>query len=393
MIKSVSILGSTGSIGRQALEVCSQFNIRVSSLACASNIDLLFQQIQLFRPDFVAVYQEEAASALERRFNEQSATYRCPVLRGTAGINEVAADAAAEMVLAAMVGMQGIEAVITAIRSGHSIALANKEVLVAAGDLINSLLDIYKVKLHPVDSEHSAIWQCLQTGHRDELRRIFLTASGGPFRGWSREALVSVRPEHALKHPTWRMGQKISIDSATMMNKGLEIIEAAKLFHLNAEEIEVVVHPQSVIHSMVEWQDGSVIAQLSAPDMCLPIQLAFSWPERWMADQRHFNPFDPVHSKLTFEAVDAQAFPAIGLAFSALRTGGTLPLALNSSNEVAVEAFLEGRLSFLGISETVEEVMNLHVSKGFINQANLDDMIATDRDIRRLTKEIIGWND
>lgn len=393
MIKSVSILGSTGSIGRQALEVCSQFNIRVSSLACSSNIDLLFQQIQLFMPDFVAVYQDRAALELERRFDEDTTMYRCPVLSGAAGINAVAADVEAEMVLAAMVGMQGIEAVITAIRSGHSIALANKEVLVAAGDLINSLLTEHQVMLHPVDSEHSAIWQCLQTGDRDELHRIFLTASGGPFRGQSREQLEAVLPEHALKHPTWSMGQKISIDSATMMNKGLEIIEAAKLFHLTAEEIEVVVHPQSVIHSMVEWQDGSVIAQLSAADMCLPIQLAFSWPERWKADQRRFNPFELANRNLTFEAVDHRTFPAIDLAYSALKTGGTLPLTLNSSNEIAVEAFLGGRLSFLGISETVEKVMNLHVSKGFINQANLDDMIATDRDIRRLTKEIIGWND
>lgn len=394
MIHSVAILGSTGSIGTQALDVCLQYKIRVSSLACSSNIDLLYKQIQLFKPEFVAVYNEKQADQLRQNLSDRGPDiYSCPVLSADDGVLAVASDPHAEMVCASMVGMQGIAAVVAAIESGHDIALANKEVMVAAGDLINALLEKHQVKLYPVDSEHSAIWQCLRSGSIDELNRVFLTASGGPFRGCSYDDLKQVTPAMALRHPTWAMGRKISIDSATMMNKGLEIIEAAKLFAIKSDQIEVVVHPQSVIHSMVEWQDGSVIAQLSEPDMRLPIQLAFTWPHRADSPQRRFNPFDPTNATLTFEAVDRKLFKAIDLAYHALNYGGTLPLALNSSNEIAVDAFLKGHLSFIGISDTVEKVMERHVSKGFIPQPNLSDMMATDFYIRQETKEMIGWKE
>lgn len=391
MVQKVSILGSTGSIGTQALEVCSQFNIPVHALACSKNIDLLYRQIQLFKPEFVAVHDVIMAKNLQDRLAEASSDYRCPVYAGDEGILAAAEDPQADMVLAAMVGLEGIKYVVAAIKSGHDIAFANKEVLVAAGDLVNELIAEHQVRLLPVDSEHSAVWQCLQTGRAEELRRIILTASGGPFRGQSRESLASVTPEMALRHPTWSMGQKISIDSATMMNKGLEIIEAAKLFSLRSDQIDVLIHPQSIVHSMVEWQDGSLIAQMSEPDMRLPIQLAFSWPDRWNAPQRRLDLFEAANRTLTFESVDRTVFTAIDLAYAALETGGTMPLVLNSSNEIAVEAFLSGRLSFLGISETVERCMDLHVSKGFISKPKLDDMITTDFEIRRLTKEIIGW--
>ncbi len=392
MIQAVSILGSTGSIGTQALDVCREFGIHVRSLACGSNIELLYDQIQYFKPDFVAVANEEKAVELRARL-QNTAVYECPVLNGKDGILAVARTENSDMIVASMVGMAGIEPVLEAIRSGHDIALANKEVLVAAGDLVLSEVRKYNVRLNPVDSEHSAIWQCLECGNQGELRRIFLTASGGPFRGKSKEDLELVRIQDALRHPTWSMGAKISIDSATLMNKGLEVIEAAKLFHLNGDQIEVVVHPQSIIHSFVEWQDGSVIAQMGFPDMRLPIQLAFSWPERVPDPNRIFNPFHPSASTLTFEEADTRVFRALKLAYEALKIGGTLPLAMNAANEVAVEAFLSERIKFTAIADIVEQVMDQHIQRGFIHQADLGDIMETDRRIRRETKENIRWRD
>lgn len=389
MIQSVSILGSTGSIGTQALDVCRQYGITVRSMACRSNIDLLFQQIQSFHPDFVAVENESMAVILRTRMAESSAVYRCTVLSGSEGVLEVARTANADMVLAAMVGMVGIEAVLEAVRTGHDIALANKEVLVAAGDLVLREIKRRDVRLHPVDSEHSAIWQCLETGRRDELRRVLLTASGGPFRGRTKAQLEIVTVSEALKHPTWSMGAKISIDSATLMNKGLEIIEAAKLFDLDGSQIDVVVHPQSIVHSFVEWQDGSVIAQMGHPDMRLPIQLAFSWPRRLPCQERVFNPFSQDAAELSFEAPNNELFRALPLAYEALKIGGTMPLVLNAANEIAVEAFLTERIDFLNIAELCETMMNQHIQNGFILEPNLDDIMESDRLIRRQTKERI----
>lgn len=385
MIQSVAILGSTGSIGRQALDVCKEYGIRVCSLSCHSNVSLLFDQIQYFQPAFVTVADENKAKELALWMRRDPSAYTCEVLAGESALLDVATTHDADMVLAAMVGMAGIKPVLAAIRSGHDLALANKEVLVSAGELVMEEARKANVSLHPVDSEHSAIWQCLKSGKRNELRRVILTASGGPFRNVSKEKLARVNPKQALAHPTWEMGSKISIDSATLMNKGLEVIEAARLFNLKRGQIDVVIHPQSIIHSMVEWQDGSVIAQLGEADMKLPIQLAFSWPQRLANSGRSFNFLDPQNSRIEFEAVDTDMFRALPLAYEALDAGGTMPAIYNAANEIAVAAFLAEKISFTGITETVEEMMLLHVRKGFINHPSLDDIMEADRQARLLT--------
>ncbi len=393
MIKKCAILGSTGSIGTQALDVCLTYDITVVALACASNIDLLYEQIQVHKPKFVAVANLDAAKQLRLRLNSSNSHYTCPVLEGDDGILAVAKTADVDMVLAAMVGMKGITAVLEAIKAGHDIALANKEVLVAAGDLVMAACKEHSVSLHPVDSEHSAIWQCLMTGDRQSLRRIILTASGGPFRGFDKKRLEKVTVEDALKHPTWDMGRKISIDSATMVNKGLEVIEAAKLFQLTAEEIDVVVHKESIVHSLVEWQDGSVIAQLSNPDMRLPIGLAFSWPDRLFCPDRRLDLVRDFGASLSFEDVDLNTFSGLGLAYEALKQGGSLPLVYNAANEVLVDAFLDKRIGFLDISRILEDEMNSHVQKAFIHSPSLGDIMDTDCQTRQLTKERIGWRE
>lgn len=391
MIRSLVILGSTGSIGTQALEVCQEFGIEVRALACHSQVDLLYDQIQTYRPLSVAVSDPEASSRLTERLRSTPGAYSCPVRSGHSAVTELAAGVETDMVLGAMVGMVGIEPILAAVRAGRDIALANKEVLVVAGDLLMAEAKRYQVEIHPVDSEHSAIRQCLMSGKREELHKVFLTASGGPFRGLSLQDLATVTVADALRHPTWQMGAKITIDSATLMNKGLELIEAARLFDLTGDQIEVVVHPQSIIHSFVEWQDGSLIAQMGMPDMKLPIQLAFSWPDRACSPDRRFNPFDPAAATLSFEAVDTDVFRSIPLAYEALRVGGTLPLAFNSAGEVAVAAFLDGRISFLRIAQTVETMMEQHIQEGFILRPTLDAIMETDRLLRQKTKETIGW--
>jgi 1-deoxy-D-xylulose-5-phosphate reductoisomerase len=379
MIKGLSILGSTGSIGTQALEVCRNLNIKVVSLTANSNARVMEEQIRQFNPDIAALYDEKAAESL--RFAVKDTRTR--VLKGLDGIIEAVTHEDADTVLTSVVGIAGLIPTIAAIEAGKNIALSNKETLVTAGSIVMDLVKKKGVKLIPVDSEHSAIFQCLAANRHEDVSKIILTASGGPFRGYSRAGLENVTAEQALKHPNWSMGRKITIDSATLMNKGLEIIEAMWLFNVPASQIEVIVHPESIIHSMVAFRDGSIMAQLGAPDMRIPIQLALTWP------QRAENPFDRIDfqqlSRLTFERPDSETFEALKLAYRAAETGGTLPCAMNAANEVAVELFLKGKISFLQITKLVKKVMEAH---NVNTRPVLNDIIDTDRACRELARTI-----
>lgn len=355
MIRSLAILGSTGSIGTQTLEVCRQYGIAVEALAAGSRADALFDQISQFKPAVAVLADEKAASALADRV--RAAGLKTEVLGGSRAVCDVARETTADLVMCAMVGMAGLEPTVAALESGHEIALANKEVLVSGGQWVMRLAAEHGRMIRPVDSEHSAIWQCLMSGRRAQLRKIWLTASGGPFRGRRAADLTGVTASDALRHPTWSMGAKITVDSATLMNKGLELIEACHLFDVSPSDVEVVVHPQSVIHSMVEWQDGSVVAQLGHADMKLPIQLALGWPDRWPAPERRFNPFAPGASTLTAEPPDEETFRCIRLARAAMAEGGAAPTVLNGANEAAVAAFLAGRIGFLDIPRVVEAAL------------------------------------
>lgn len=355
--KGLIILGSTGSIGTQTLDVIRALpgRLRVVGLAAGGgNLDLLEQQAREFHPRAVAVAEPAGAAELRRRLAGEP----IEVLGGREGLLQIAAWDGADVVLGAMVGFAGLEPTLAAIRAGRDIALANKETLVAAGALMTQEARACGVRLLPVDSEHSAIFQCLQGAPAGGLKKIILTASGGPFRGWSRDRLVGVSVADALKHPRWVMGRKVTIDSATLMNKGLEIIEAHWLFDMPVENIEVMVHPQSVVHSMVEFHDGSVVAQLGPTDMRLPIQYALTYPDR------PANPFPRLdlaaQGSLTFERPDVEAFPSLKYATQAVTIGGTMPAVVNAANEVAVETFLSGHLDFLGIPRVVEHVMARH---------------------------------
>jgi 1-deoxy-D-xylulose-5-phosphate reductoisomerase len=377
MTEAISLLGSTGSIGRQTLAVCVHLGIKVKALTAGRNKELLYEQALIFLPEMISIEREEDAAELKQRLS----ACRLPitVLHGREGNLAAAAWQGADTVVAAMVGVAGLEPVLTAVRAGKTIALANKETLVAGGSLVMPLLTACGSRLYPVDSEHSAIWQCLAAAPPGSLSRIFLTASGGPFRGRTAAELSGVTVADALAHPTWRMGGKITVDSATLMNKGLEVIEASWLFDCPVDRIEVVVHPQSIIHSMIELQDSSVLAQMGFPDMKLPIQLALTWPERLPGDSRPFDPFAASASPLTFEAPDLATFRLLSLAYDAARTGGTLPVVMNAANEVAVSCFLEGRIGFLMIFHLVEQCMNLHMRSGFMTAAGFDDMMEQDR--------------
>ena len=378
MTQEIVLLGSTGSIGTQTLEICSHLGIRVRALTAGRNLSLLEQQTRLYRPELVSVAREEDARLLRDRLSDLQPAVS--VMSGRAGNLAAVRLPGPEMVVAAMVGVAGLEPVLAAIASGKSIALANKETLVAGGALVMPLIKSSgaKVGLYPVDSEHSAIWQCLAGSPPDSLKRILLTASGGPFRGFSADQLAQVSREDALRHPTWQMGGKITIDSATLMNKGLEVIEASWLFDCPVDRIEVVVHPQSIIHSMVELTDGSVLAQMGFPDMKLPIQLALTWPERVAGTVRPFNPFDRIARNLTFEEPDRNTFPLLNLAYEAARIGGTLPAVMNAANEVAVSRFLTGSIRFNEISSLIERCMDRHLSHGFMTVFSFDDMMEQD---------------
>ncbi|MGI6049259.1 MAG: 1-deoxy-D-xylulose-5-phosphate reductoisomerase [Acetivibrionales bacterium] len=377
MIKGLSILGSTGSIGTQALEVCDNLNIKVVSLVANSNVRVIEEQIRRFKPEVAALYNEKAARELRLAVKDTDTR----ILEGSDGVLEAVTYSQADTVLTSVVGTAGLLPTISAIEAGKNIALSNKETLVTAGKIITDLVRKKGVKLFPVDSEHSAIFQCI-AGNRDrDISRLILTASGGPFRGYSRQALKSVTVKEALNHPNWSMGSKITIDSATMMNKGLEVIEAMWLFDIPVSQIDIVVHPQSIIHSMVEFNDGSVMAQMGAPDMRIPIQLALTWPER-ISNSFNKIDFDKL-SCLNFEKPDYNTFEALKLAKEAAETGGTMPCAMNAANEVAVELFLEEKISFLEITEVIKLVMKNHIVN---TEPVLNDIIDTDRASRELAR-------
>lgn len=376
MTNGIILLGSTGSIGRQTLSVCQEQGIPVRALTAGRNKNLLYQQALEFHPDMISIQSDNDAQELCEWLSDCDPPIQ--VFHGREGNRTAAAWNGADTLVAAMVGVAGLEPVLTGIQAGKTIALANKETLVAGGALVMPKLQACDSRLYPVDSEHSAVWQCLAGIPDGSLRRIFLTASGGPFRGRSQKSLTCVTVEDALAHPTWRMGGKISVDSATMMNKGLEVIEASWLFHCPVDHIEVVVHPQSIIHSMVELTDGSVLAQMGFPDMRLPIQLALTWPQRVPSSCRSFNPFDSSARSLTFEEPDRKTFRLLDLAYEAGRTGGTLPAVMNAANEAAVNLFLAGRISFLEIANQVERCMDKHVQSGFMKSFDFDVIMEQD---------------
>jgi 1-deoxy-D-xylulose-5-phosphate reductoisomerase len=355
-VKRLAILGSTGSIGRSALAVVDAHpeRLRVVALAAGDNAGLLAEQVSRYRPDAVAMANGDGIDRLQASLSSLPPV----VASGPEGLIAVATHPSADIVICASSGTAGLEAVLAAIDAGKTIALANKEVLVMAGELVTSAARRRGVTILPVDSEHNAIHQCLHGRQPSEIRRLILTASGGPFRELPREALEHVTPAAALQHPTWQMGRKITIDSATLMNKGLEVIEARWLFDVAGDRIDVVIHPQSIVHSMVELTDGSVIAQLGVTDMRLPIQYACSYPERWEAA---LPSLDIARAgRLEFSPPPLDRFPCLGLAYDALKAGGTLPVVLNAANEVAVELFLEGKLGFMSIPRVLKKTMDTH---------------------------------
>lgn len=380
--RRLAILGSTGSIGRQTLDVVSQHPdlFEVELLTANTSSDLLVEQAVRFNANSVVIRDEskyrEVADALEPHYIK--------VFTGMESICGLVAGDNIDMIVTAMVGFSGLQSTVAAIKAGKAIALANKETLVAAGETVMKLAAEHHAAILPVDSEHSAIFQCLQGANGAEIEKIHLTASGGPFREWSREKIASATKEMALKHPKWNMGNKITIDSATMMNKGLEIIEAKWLFGVDQDRINVVVHPQSVIHSMVEFADGAVIAQLGYPDMREPIQYAIGYPERLPLDNRRLD-FAELAS-LTFSAPDEERFPALALAREALVRGGNMACIMNAANEEAVAAFLDGMISFYGITDVVAECM---AGVDFVERPTLDDIYETNDVARRKAREII----
>ena len=377
-MKKIAILGSTGSIGTQTLEIVrTNGDLEVTALAAGNNIDLLEQQIREFRPKLAAVWKEERAAELKSRVRDMD----IEIVSGMDGLLSVAAAPESEILVTAIVGMIGILPTIEAIKAGKDIALANKETLVTAGHIIMPLAKERGVSILPVDSEHSAIFQSLQGGQRKALHKILLTASGGPFRGKKREELKNIQVEDALKHPNWEMGRKITIDSSTMVNKGLEVIEAKWLFGATVDQIQVVVQPQSIIHSMVEYEDGAVIAQLGTPDMKLPIQYALYYPER------RYLPGDRLDfaalQQITFEKPDMETFYGLKLAYEAGRRGGSLPTVLNAANERAVAMFLDRKIGYLQIPEIIQACMENHKN---IEDPTVEEILKTEQETYEFIK-------
>lgn len=369
-MKKIAILGSTGSIGTQTLEVVRENgDIEVLGLAAGSNIKMLEEQIRKFHPQIVAVWSEEKADEL--RVNVADTDTK--IVAGMDGLLEVATMKKTEILVTAVVGMIGIRPTIEAIKAGKDIALANKETLVTAGHIIMPLAKKMGVSILPVDSEHSAIFQSLQGNNHGALHKILLTASGGPFRGWTKEQMKNIRPEDALKHPNWVMGRKITIDSSTMVNKGLEVMEAKWLFDVEYDQVQVVIQPQSVIHSMVQFEDGAVIAQLGTPDMKLPIQLALTYPDRRYLPGKRLD-FAELGS-ISFFAPDFENFPGLALAYKVGKEGGNRPTIYNAANEFAVSRFLDHKLSYPGIIEAIEASLD-HV--GFVQNPNVDNILETE---------------
>ena len=379
--RQLAILGSTGSIGTQALEVVSEHSdlFEVYALTANNQVDLLINQARKYMPEVVVIANERKYPELKEALEDLP----IKVWAGADAIAQMVQSEPIDMVLTAMVGYSGLRPTISAIKAGKAIALANKETLVVAGELIMKLAAEHKVPILPVDSEHSAIFQCLTGAYDNPIEKILLTASGGPFRRKTLEELATVTKAQALRHPNWTMGAKITIDSASMMNKGFEMIEAKWLFDVTPDQVQVVVHPQSVIHSMVQFEDGAVIAQLGIPDMKLPIAYAFSFPTRMrrMAPRLDFNQY----STLTFEEPDMERFRNLAFAFEAARQGGNMPCILNAANEVVVAAFLQDRIGFLQMSDVIEQTMR---KASFIVNPSYEDYVATDTEARRLAAEL-----
>lgn len=382
MKKRIAILGSTGSIGTQTLEVISQNpdHFEVEVLTANNNIELLIAQARKYQPNVVVITNNCHHELLKEALKEEP----IKVYSGKEALEQVVQMDTIDVVVTAMVGYSGLIPTCRAIGAGKHIALANKETMVVAGEIINRMAIDNKVNIYPVDSEHSAIFQCLVGEFNNEIEKIYLTASGGPFRGYTMEQLAQVTKADALKHPNWNMGAKITIDSASMMNKGFEVIEAKWLFGLRPEQIEVVVHPQSIIHSLVQFCDGSMKAQMGLPDMKLPIQYALSFPERLASEFKRFSFLD--YPKLTFEQPNTKNFRNLALAFEALHRGGNMPCILNAANEVVVQAFLTDRISFLQMPRIIEKAMS---EAAFIKKPDLEDYIQTDRETRILTSALV----
>ena len=382
MKKQIAILGSTGSIGTQALHVIEEHPDLYEAYVLTANnrVDMLIEQARKFRPEAVVIANEERYNQLK----EALADLPIKVYAGSEALCEVVTDQHIDMVLTAMVGYAGLKPTMHAIKAHKPIALANKETLVVAGELINELAHVNRTPILPVDSEHSAVFQCLAGEADTPIEKVILTASGGPFRTYTHEQLAHVTRQQALKHPNWSMGAKITIDSASMMNKGFEVMEAKWLFGVKPEQIEVVVHPQSIVHSMVQFEDGAIKAQLGMPDMRLPIQYAFSYPQRIKASFPRINWMNC--AELTFEQPDLERFRNLALAYEAIHRGGNMPCIVNAANEVVVEAFLNDRISFLGMSDVIEQTMS---RASFLAKPSYEDYVATDAEVRRLAAELI----
>jgi 1-deoxy-D-xylulose-5-phosphate reductoisomerase len=380
--KHIAILGSTGSIGTQALEVikANKDHFEVEVLTGNGNADLLIEQAKIFQPNVVVI----ADKTKYKKVSEALSGQDIKVFAGEESVAQVVEMDTIDLVLAAIVGYAGLASTLNAIKAGKQIALANKETLVVAGELVTKLAKEKGVNIYPVDSEHSAIFQCLVGEFHNPIEKIYLTASGGPFRGKNTEFLSQVKKEQALKHPNWEMGAKITIDSATLMNKGLEVIEAKWLFNLKVDQIDVIIHPQSIIHSIVQFQDGSMKAQMGLPDMKLPIQYALGYPQRLKSDFKRFNFMD--YPSLTFEKPDTKTFRNLAYAFEAMKKGGNTPCILNAANEIAVDAFLKDKISFIKMSDVIEKTMN---KTDYIIHPGYDDYVATDKQARQVAGELI----
>ena len=377
VVKKIAILGSTGSIGRQALEVIKAHpeNFVVEVLTANGNADLLIQQAIEFKPNAVVIADESKYQTVKDALTKHA----IKVFAGNKAVEQVVQMDSIDIVLAAIVGYAGLASVISAIKTKKNIALANKETLVVAGELVTALAKENGVNIYPVDSEHSAIFQCMAGEWENPIEKIYLTASGGPFRGKDKNFLSSVNKEQALKHPNWDMGARITIDSATLMNKGLEVIEAKWLFNLKADQIEVIVHPQSIIHSIVQFKDGSMKAQMGLPDMKLPIQYALAYPNRILSTFERFNFMD--YPSLTFEKPDTETFKCLLLAFEAMKKGGNAPCILNAANEVAVNAFLTDKISFPKIAEVIEKTL---AKSSLISKPSYNDYVSSDSEARMI---------
>ncbi|HHW92572.1 MAG TPA: 1-deoxy-D-xylulose-5-phosphate reductoisomerase [Firmicutes bacterium] len=381
MAKRISILGSTGSIGCQTLDVIKDYpeEFQVLALTGRKNVSLLAQQVKTFQPELAVLTDPEAARQLSRLLHGQTTR----VLAGEEGLLAAATYPGTDLLVTAVVGFAGLKPTLAAIDAGIDIALANKETLVTAGSIVMQRARERKVDIIPIDSEHSAIFQCLQGNEPGDLQRIMLTASGGPFRNYSKEELAGVSPEQALKHPNWSMGAKITVDSATMMNKGLEVLEAHWLFPLPLTSIEVLVHPQSVVHSLIEFKDGSILAQLGPPDMRFPILYSLTYPKRW---SNNLPKLDLVGRELAFTAPDLERFPCLAYAYEAGEKGGTMPTVVNAANEMAVAAFLQKKIGFLDIPRVIRQVMDLHQVR---KNPDLDAIFSADTWARQETQGII----